>query len=269
MIVPYVRQNPWTAFDPLGLASEWHHDYPVEFEQEFKDMGIDIHESDRGTILEEGDHKKIRGKDKIVDYNKEWQGFFDDLRAHEEEHGPLSDSARRTRAEDFRNELTSRPKFKQYLRKGAPVPKGMHYKNDYSKMSKAEKARMFKNVWGAAKQGRALGYVRSAGKFAGKIFKVAGVVMIPSQYAQGSDYVSDVYSTDNSFAKGVGGVGQAALPLGPADATATWDMPQSEVARGNQGWGPLGETFLNPASPRWLPTQIGRGIYESLVGPSE
>lgn len=262
----YVRQNPWTYFDPLGLeSSEWHHRYPQEYRGKFEEMGIDIDKAENGKILKRTDHKHLHGRG----YNEAWKKHFEHLDADTS----LTKSARKGRTEAFLRSLEDKPKFKAVLRRGAPVPLGMKHNKEYKNMDKAAKANMFRQVWGHAKGGKALQYLGNAAKVGGKVFKVAGIAMIPSQYAQGAEYASDVYGAGGTM-QDVSGTAQAVLPFGPSEATATWDMRQSQIAKegarmnknlapmSGERWGLAAERVLNPASPRWIPTQAVRSAWE-------
>lgn len=55
-------------------------------------------------------------------------------------------------------------------------------------------------------------------------------------------------------------------PVGdPIDVTASWSMNMQQMKETNSGWAALTDTF-NPFSPRFLPTQIARGGYGSIIG---
>ena len=161
-VYAYVKQNPWTAFDPHGLAekgSEWHHRFPQKFRKEFMErMEIDVDESRSGVALSSKDHRALHdkksfpfGSGKDV-YTEKWQGFFDDLNKEEASKGALTMSARREKAFAFLEKIENDSKlgFKDVLSRGAQMPEGLHYiKDDWKGFSAEQKSSIFKTAWGA------------------------------------------------------------------------------------------------------------------------
>ncbi len=128
-----------------------------------------------------------------------------------------------------------------------------------------KKNAFFRGLFGLKKEGRIARVVTTTAKIGSKVVKVLELAFVPIDFKDGSTFSREVYQSSATI-QIVSGLTQVVLPLGPADATATWDMSQREVAEGNEGWGPLFETFLNPTSPRWLPFQIGRGFINGVQG---
>lgn len=109
----YVRQNPWTGWDPHGLAVEWHHRYAKEFEAKFRQAGIDVHAQENGMFLTQSRHSELHSKSR-GNYNGKWREFFaGDTWKKAANAGPES---MRYACEQFRNQIES--SAKQYY-KGA------------------------------------------------------------------------------------------------------------------------------------------------------
>ena len=240
----YVRGNPINGFDPYGTNTHWHHELPQAFrDTHFRPLGIDINDPSHGVFLNDKDHRIIHGKN--LNYNKEWGGFLDKL-----DRSQLTPRAKIAAINDFKTEITSAPKFNSVLRKGTRIPAGLNYK-DYQDMSSSQKHDMFKSILGNKNAGRAFKVVKAGGK----VVKVVAIVAAPSIYADGSSYAQDVYGA-NSFVSGMSGVSQVVLPMGPADATGTWDQSEAQIREGDSGAAAMFDTILNPTSPRWLPHRI-------------
>ncbi|MDF1813157.1 MAG: hypothetical protein P1V20_13245 [Verrucomicrobiales bacterium] len=65
----YVRQNPWSAFDPHGLATaddhiEWQHGIPKKSRSAelAKQAGVNVHDKKWGSYMEKQDHRLIKGE---------------------------------------------------------------------------------------------------------------------------------------------------------------------------------------------------------------
>lgn len=175
----YVKQNPWSVFDPLGLESEWHHRYPQKHREKFTEMDIDIDAPENGVALDRKDHGRIHKKDGFIpgtgkdQYGKEWDDFFDNLANEEATNGPLDKSARKTRAENFLQELEGQDRFKTALAKGANLPEGMSH-SEYSKLTKQQKEAFYKTVWGSKKTGQTVSFAGKAGSGLKFVAKKAG-----------------------------------------------------------------------------------------------
>ncbi len=64
----YVKQNPWTGWDPLGLEMDWHHDFPQNYESSFDKYDIDVHDSEYGTFMNREKHHELHAQK----YNDHW-----------------------------------------------------------------------------------------------------------------------------------------------------------------------------------------------------
>lgn len=153
------------------------------------------------------------------------------------------------------------PKFNEVYSRGARIPPGLNYQT-FSRMEKFEKGALLAGVFEAKSSGKALTFMGRKGKVLGKTVEIASIAMIPFEFARGEHSMSERYGS-GSFVQAAGGVGQAILPLGPADSTGTWDMSHQELLETNQpGFPLLFESLANPTSPRWIPWMVYKGVFE-------
>ncbi len=250
--------------DYLGLATVWHHIPPQQFRDFFTKIEVGIDEAKCGIFLDVEDHKALHNSFRIdgKKYNDFWKSLVDGLEKKLSAKEITAAEAKKIVRDTIDDKIANMGKFKEIYGRGAPIPMGLNYK-DYSNMTKQKKGELIASVFEAKAAGKKLKFMGKAGQVGGKVVKIAGIAMIPSQYAKGKDHFEDRYG-DIPVVPEISGAAQAALPIGPADGSATWDMSHEElIATKKPGFGLLFESLVNPTSPRWVPWMV----YKKILHP--
>ena len=149
-VLYYVRQNPWSKFDPLGLDSNWHHKFSQKHEDFFNKIGIDIHSPEHGVLLDVKDHNKIHDKTGFKSgtdaYTQEWDNFVkDQIDEFGTDFDEKSAKTIRKNAQAKLHSLETDSRFSKHLSKGHLVPRGISY-GTYSAMSSADKGAFYRGA---------------------------------------------------------------------------------------------------------------------------
>jgi RHS repeat-associated protein len=261
----YCGNDPVNRHDPLGLATQWHHRLPNEFEEDFLALGFDIHSSEWGLFMTDRNHTKLHSGvlnniEKM--YNTAWRDFF-----ASNQYRQLGQGQRKNAVVSFLKKLED-----QYFRGvisnyGAFVPRGMRY-NDYSNLSRNEKVHLYKAAWRARKDGNIINYIRngkilvsnprasrtlaSAQVIAKGLLPLAKPIPLATQTAPKS-----VLSKRLPVMRGVAAIG---LIGSAAQFSAEAEDLGMEKATGNAIW----RAFTTQSPDEWTETQ--RGIYHSFWG---
>ncbi|WP_143157896.1 RHS repeat-associated core domain-containing protein [Rubritalea squalenifaciens] len=151
-VYTYVRQNPWSAFDPLGLESKhWHHRFPQQYANWFLEHAdMDIHDAKYGIFLDASDHRALHAGNKaegIAKYNSNWEFFtthvdVDNMSARQVKYAAIKYLRMLESNEGFG--------YKGLLSKRMRVPRGLHYMEDWhfeeGELSGKEKKKIIASV---------------------------------------------------------------------------------------------------------------------------
>ncbi|MCW1924481.1 DUF2380 domain-containing protein [Luteolibacter arcticus] len=212
-VYTYVNQNPWSKFDPDGLASVWHHRLPQEFERQFFQLGIKVHDAQWGTFIGTKHHDAIHaGLGKGGDYNTSWRNFFNTA-------GQTRESALAHLAK-----LEGSERFAKHLSHAAPVLGRLNYRQYHQHLTKAEKGLMIGASFAAKKSKVAIAAIKAAGKAVGKKLGSKGAKrLIP--------FVPLLFLPGEVEARGVvGGIGNTLLDAAPI---VGWSKLGAEVLSGD------------------------------------
>lgn len=258
-VYTYVRQNPWTFFDPLGLRKDksgfdWkgtgHHTVPVSVVDNagFCDEAKEVF--DKATLDTPNGHDYSSHKKYNDEVNSELQDFFKKEKIDSLD--GVSASRQKELAEKFVSNISKT-------------------KNEYIKAfnSVAPSGPKMVQQW-----------YRSTGQFislrsTGKLAREGGRLVSGLRRIPGLKYAvsAGVYgmSLNNSYgqgdpawkAHGKAILDTASPTMGPSDNTATWDMSHRELSETQgTGFGPMFEALANPFSPRWAGWMIYKGILD-------
>ncbi len=251
----YVRQNPWTFFDPLGLyemKNKGHHKVPksVVRDSGWGDEAKKLFDSSDSII----DTPKGHNYTAHAKYNNEVKAELDEF----------------FKEKNIKN-VSGKTAREQKKLAGEFIERISNTNNEYIKG--------FNNaVPGGAEAVKK--WNLTEGQFiklksTGKVAHLGGKIIKGLKRAPGAKYAVSIgvynMSVRNSLGQGdpkwkahTKAALDTASPVGgPGDTTATWSMNHSQMVESN-----VDHPFdmVNPFSPRFLPTQVTRSLYGPLLG---